>query len=83
MNSLKSSGFNKELSYVNQNFQHENEKEEQKKRKRKIIWYNPPYSLNVKTNIGKIFFKLLNKHFLVNNSLHKIFNRNTVKLSYS
>ena len=34
-------------------------------------------------NIGKIFFKLLNKHFPVNNSLHKVFNRNTVKLSYS
>ena len=29
-----------------------------KYRKRKIIWFNPPYSLNVSTNISKIFFSL-------------------------
>ena len=46
---------------------------------REIIWYNPPFSLNLKTNIGKIFFKLLNKHFPV----HKIFNKNTVKVKLS
>ena len=26
-----------------------------RKHKRDIIWYNPPYSVNVKTNIGKTF----------------------------
>ena len=30
----------------------ENDKNEKKKRKCNIIWYNPPYSANVKTNIG-------------------------------
>ena len=34
--------------------------------KRAILWYNPPYSINVKTNIGKTFFKLLKKHFCAN-----------------
>ena len=29
------------------------------KRKRKIIWFNPPYSNTVKTNIGKLFLKLV------------------------
>ena len=43
----------------------------------------PPYAMNVKTNIGKEFFKLLNKHFPLNNELNKLFNKNTVKLSYS
>ena len=30
---------------------------------KKVIWFNPPYSLNVKTNIGKIFLKLVRKYF--------------------
>ena len=53
------------------------------KENRNIIWFNPPYSKNVKTNVGKIFFKLLHKHFPKSNKLYKIFNRNTVKISYS
>ena len=52
-------------------------------RKRKIIWFNPPFNKDVETNIGKKFFRLLNKHFPKTNKLHKIFNKNTVKLSYS
>ena len=34
-----------------------------KVRQRKIIWFNPPYSVNVETNIGKTFLKLIDKHF--------------------
>ncbi len=48
-----------------------------------ILWYNPPYSKNVSTNIGHRFLTLINKHFPVNHPLRKIFNRNTVKISYS
>ena len=46
-------------------------------RKRNIIWFNPPYNLSVKTNIGKEFLRI------ITNKLYKIFNRNTAKLSYS
>ena len=56
---------------------------QQKNRKRKIIWFNPPYSKSVKSNIGRIFLRLLSKHFPRNHTMHKIFNRNTVKISYS
>ena len=52
-----------------------------KKRKRYIIWFNPPYSKSVKTNIGRIFIKLIGKHFPPNHKLVKIFNKNTIKLS--
>ena len=31
-------------------------------RNRKVIWFNPPFSLNVKTNVGKEFFKLIPKN---------------------
>ena len=30
-------------------------------RKRKIIWYNPPYNKNVKTNVGKEFLKIIGR----------------------
>ena len=46
-------------------------------RRRKMIWFNPPYSRNVKTNIDKIFCQLLVKHFPVNNKMHQIFNKST------
>ena len=35
----------------------------QKNRKRQIISFNPPYSVNVKTNVGKLFMRLTDKHF--------------------
>ena len=54
-----------------------------KNRKRKIIWSNPPFTLNVSTNIGKKFFILLGKHFPKAHQLHKLFNRNNVKVGYS
>ena len=80
---LKESGFNEKLVYQEKVIINEEEKDEKKKRKRNIIWFNPPFSMNVKTNIGRIFFKLMNKHFPKNNQLYKIFNKNNVKLSYS
>ena len=52
-------------------------------RKRKILWFNPPYSLSVKTNIGKEFLKLIDKCFPKGHPLRKIINRQTVKVSYS
>ena len=30
-----------------------------KKRKRHIIWFNPPYSRTVQTNVGGIFLQLM------------------------
>ena len=54
-----------------------------KKRQRNIMWYNPTYSKNVETNVGKCFLSLVDPHFPKSNPLHKIFNRNTIKVSYS
>ena len=48
-----------------------------------MIWFNPPYSDSVKTNIGKEFFRLLSKHFPSHHNLRKICKKNSVKLSYS
>ena len=53
---LESSGFTEKLTYIQPNEQNQNNRETKKKRKRKIIWFNPPFSLNVKTNVGKLKF---------------------------
>ena len=58
------------------------QKKPRQRNQRKIIWFNPPFSMNVKTNIGKKFLALIKKHF-DNKKLKKIFNKNTVKISYS
>ena len=56
---LQESGFSERLCYEPS----EREKERRKNRPRKILWFNPPFSRNVKTNIGKHFLYLLRKHF--------------------
>ena len=81
-NALYESGFKKELKYTSSDtsFQEEND---QRIRRRKIIWFNSPYSRSAKTNISKNFLHLLVNYFPANNKMHKIFNKNTVKVSYS
>ena len=56
---------------------------EGRNRPRNIIWFNPPYSANVQTNAARSFLCLIDKHFPRSHVLHKIFNRNNVKVSYS
>ena len=52
-------------------------------RSRNVIYFNPPYNAAVTSNIGRKFLALLDKHFPPHNKYHKLFNRNTVKISYS
>ena len=73
---LKDSGHFSSMSY------NSNTQNARRNRNRKVIWFNPPYSQNVKTIIGKLFIKLVRKHFPNYNKYHKIFNLNTLKLSY-
>ena len=75
---LKNTGYNEEMKYEKKN----NDKKKKKKRNRNIIWFNPPYSQSVKTNIGAKFLNLIDKHFK-KTELHKFFNRKNVKISYS
>ena len=58
-------------------------KKKRKNRRRNVTWFNPPYSRSVLTNIGRRFCTLISKHFPRNSKLSKIFNTNTLKLSYS
>ena len=78
MDDLKESGFSEALNYITPTTN-----KKQKNGKWKIIWLNPAFSKSVKSNIGRIFLRLFSKHFPQNHTMHKIFNRNTVKVSYS
>ena len=48
-----------------------------------FLWFNPPYSMNVQTNISREFLNLVSKHFPKNHRYNKIFNKNNIKVSYS
>ena len=77
---LNKSGYNYNLSY---NEPRNEIQYSRKNRPRNILWYNPPFRKNVKTNIGKCFLSLIDQHFPNSHSLHKTFNTNTLKLTYS
>ena len=49
---LEKSGFSEKIKYHKQG-------PAKSVRTRKVIWFNPPYSSHVKTNVGKIFMKLI------------------------
>ena len=55
---LKSCGYAESLSYTN-----DQPRRKRRNRLRNIIWFNPPFSKNVSTNIGCTFLKLVDKHF--------------------
>ena len=74
---LKKSGHNVHLEYTSNN------SEKSKTRKRNIIQFNPLFGKSVSANVAKTFSQLVTKHFPKNHKLHKIFNRNAVKYSYS
>ena len=81
---LERSGYNHVLAYENDTINNlSGAKSRKRNRKRNIIWFNPPYSKSVATNVGRYFLVLLEKHFPNSHKFRKIFNRNTVKVSYS
>ena len=74
---LTENGYSEHLKFVTSS------EKTKRTRKRNIVWFNPPFSSNVKTNIGREFFRILNKNFPNHHKYSKLFNQNTVKLSYS
>ena len=53
---LKHSGYKSEMKFDQQPFT-------RRKRNRKIIWFNSPFSQNVKINTGKLFIKFVRTNF--------------------
>ena len=65
----KNSGFNKTLNFSPTI-------PSRRHRGRNIIWFNPPFNSNVKTNVGKLYLTLLQKHFPRHHKYYKLFNKN-------
>ena len=75
---LKKAGYKDEIHYIEK----QTTLNVKRKRHRKVIWFNPPYSVNVKTNVAGKFLSLVDKH-LGSSHLKKYFNRQTIKVPYS
>ena len=74
---LRNSGYKEKLSY------NKTKSKNRKNRKRNTIWFNPPFSLNVKINVAKRFLQIVSRNFPKTHRFHKLFNRNNLKVSYS
>lgn len=79
---LKKSGY-KDSSKLTFKPKQNNSTRKRPNRKRKITWFNPPFAANLKTDLGRKFLNLIDRHFPKNSPLSKLLNRHTVKLSYS
>ena len=73
------SGYERELKFTPDTMA----REKRRRKGRNIIWYNPPYSRVVETNVGKMFLQIMRQCFPPGHSLYKPFNKNTCKMSYS
>ena len=72
---LRNAGFKEDLKYE--------KSKKTRRRRRSVLWFNPPWSDTVKTNIGSSFLRLIDKHFKDDDFLGYHFNRQKVKISYS
>ena len=77
---LKASGYENKMEFLSA--RKESKKKSRNNRPRQIIWFSPPFSKSVSTNVGRRFRSLLKKHFPQGSALGKIFNDNNVKVSY-
>ena len=55
---------------------------EKKNKKRDVTWFNPPWSHAVKEPVGALFLRAIDRHFPKTHPLSKLFNSNTLKISY-
>ena len=76
---LKDCGYNEKIQF--QQYKHQ-PTQPRRNRSRNILWFNPPFSSNVKTNVARKILKLVKKD-IRKHRYHKIFNKNNIKVSYS
>ena len=73
----------KETAQNNENFNSGTSRKRKKRKGRKCIWFNPPHSDTVSSDIGRLFLNAVEKHFSGDKFLRKLFNKNNIKVSYS
>ena len=80
---LKKSEYQASLEYIEPKVDNIENNTNKLQRKLKIIWFNQAFNETVTANVGRRFLNLVEKHFPKEHNLHKIFNRNTLKVCYS
>lgn len=75
---LENSGYSEKLQYTPST-----QNPKRIRVRKNIIWFNPPFNEAVTTDLGHKFLLLIRKCFPNNHKFNKIFNKNTIKLSYS
>ena len=79
---LEEAGYEHILKYEKVNLDDVNEGRKKKRRRHRYeFWFNPPHSDNVETPVGRTFLELLDSE--IGPELQHLFNRNTVRISYS
>ena len=78
---LEKSGYKHKLTY--QPSTGDNPVPRRRNRSRNVTWFNPPFNQAVNQNVGKSFLQLIDKHFKPGHKYRCIFNRQTIKISYS
>ena len=59
---LETSGYDFKLKF-DPSVKVQQQQQQKKKRSRRITWFNPPFSLNVKRNVGAIFLQIIKDCF--------------------
>ena len=81
---LEDSEYEHKLEYQEVNIFEMNEGSKKKRRRYKHeFWFNPPWNMNVQTKVGEAFLKALDSEIKEDNPLKKVFNRHTIRISYS
>ena len=75
---LHQAGYDEELKY-----REDSSITKKCRRRRNILWFNPPWSSNVRTDVGRKFLSMIRHHFPKHSSLHSLINTKTTKISYS
>ena len=78
---LDKSGYSHKLEYKDMTGNMTRQPRRTGRRSRRVTYFNPPFSLNVDTDVGKRFLKIV-RDFPKNNVLAPIVNTNTIKISY-
>ena len=79
---LSKSGFKEKMTYIEPvaDDTHATQPKKKRNRKRKVIWFNPPFNVNVITNVAEKFLRMVDT--LIPREYRKLFNRWNVKVSY-
>ena len=77
---LRAAGYKEKMTFKKPT---QNQGQNKRKRRRKFLYFNPPFSAAVQSNVTKMFFAIIDRCFpRTHPYLGKLFNRRTFKVSY-